>query len=186
MDRTFSVKRQMVLVGLGLLLAADLALAGYSLQSSTALRTPMAQLDSDSHRLGLLNADIERAEKIRHDLPATVADCNRFDASLLPASRGNSAVTFELDELAKKSGLQIQSLNLHHKEIVGRNLIQVDLDTLVSGEYANIVRFMNNLQRSQNFYIVESLNLQAEGQGGKPGGGMRIGLHMRTYFRTAA
>jgi hypothetical protein len=185
MDRTFSVKRQMILVGLGLLLAADLALAGYSWQSSTALRTPMAQLDSDSHKLGLLSADIERAEKIRHDLPATVADCNRFDASLLPASTGNSAITFELDGLAKKSGLQIQLLTLRHKEIIGRNLTQVDLDTTVSGDYANIVKFMNNLQRSQNFYIVESLNLQAEGQGGKTGA-MRIGLLMRTYFRTAA
>ena len=69
MDRSFSVKRQLVLVGLGLLLAADLTLAGYSLQASTALRTPMAQLDADPHKLGLLNADIERAEKIRHDLP---------------------------------------------------------------------------------------------------------------------
>jgi len=185
MDRSFSVKRQLVLVGLGLLLAADLTLAGYSLQASTALRTPMAQLDADSHKLGLLNADIERAEKIRHDLPATVADCNRFDASLLPASTGNSAITAELDELAKKSGLQIQGLALRHKELAGRNITQVDLDTTVSGGYANIVKFMNNLQRSQNFYIVESLNLQAEGQGGGPGG-MRIGLHMRTYFRTAA
>jgi len=185
MDRPFSLKRQMILVGLGLLLAADLALAGYSLQASTALRTPMAQLEADSRKLGLLSADIERAEKIRHDLPATVADCNRFDGSLLPASTGNSAVTAELDELAKKSGLQIQSLNFRHKEIAGRNLTQVDLDTTVIGDYTNIVKFMNNLQRSQNFYIVESLNLQAEGQSGKPGG-MRIGLRMRTYFRTAA
>ncbi len=133
MDRSFSVKRQLVLVGLGLLLAADLTLAGYSLQASTALRTPMAQLDADSHKLGLLNADIERAEKIRHDLPATVADCNRFDASLLPASTGNSAITAELDELAKKSGLQIQGLALRHKELAGRNITQVDLDTTVSG-----------------------------------------------------
>jgi len=61
----------------------------------------------------------------------------------------------------------------------------VDLDTTVSGGYANIVKFMNNLQRSQNFYIVESLNLQAAGQVGGPGG-MRIGVRMRTYFRTAA
>jgi Tfp pilus assembly protein PilO len=185
MDRSFSVKKQMILVGLGLLLAADLGLAAYSLQASTALRTPLAQLDAESRKLGLLSADIERAEKIRHDLPATVADCNRFDASLLPASTGNSAVTSELDGLAVKSGLQIQSLALRHKEVSGRNLTEVDLDTTVVGSYSNIVKFMNNLQRSQNFYIVESLNLQAEGQRGQPGA-MRIGLHMRTYFRTTA
>jgi Tfp pilus assembly protein PilO len=185
MDSSFPFKRRLIFIGLGLLLLADLALAGYSWQASTALRTPMAQLDSDSHKLGLLNADIERAEKIRHDLPATVADCNSFDASLLPASTGNSAITAELDELAKKSGLQIQSLALRHKDIGGRNLTQVDLDTTVSGEYSNIVRFMNALQRSRNFYIVESLNLQTEGQGGRASA-LRIGLHLKTYFRTIA
>jgi len=67
---------------------------------------------------------------------------------------GDSAITAELDELAKKSGLQIEALNLRHKEVVGRNLTEVDLETAVHGDYANIVRFMNNLQRSHNLYIV--------------------------------
>jgi Tfp pilus assembly protein PilN len=185
MDRSFSVKRRMIVIGLGLLLAADLALAGYSWQASTALRTPMAQLEADSHKLGLLNADIERAEKNRHDLPATIADYEHFDASLLSAATGDSAITGELDELAKKSGLQIRSLAFHYKEVPGRRLTLVDIDTAVIGDYTNIVKFMNNLQRSKNFYIVESLSLQAEAQGATPGA-MRIGLRMKTYFRNAA
>lgn len=185
MDRSFSVKRRMIMIGLGLLLAADLALAGYSWQTSTALRTPMAQLEAESHKLGLLNADIERAEKNRHDLPATIADYEHFDASLLPATTGDSTITGELDELAKKSGLQIQSLAFHYKEVSGRNLTQVDIDTAVNGDYTNIVKFMNSLQRSKNFYIVESLSLQAESQG-PAAGKMRIGLHMKTYFRNSA
>jgi Tfp pilus assembly protein PilO len=185
MERSFSVKRQLILVGLGLLLAADLALAAYSWQTSTALRTPMGQLKEDSHKLDLLNSDIERAERIRHDLPATVADYDRFDASLLPANTADSTVTAELDQLARKSGLRIQNLNFRYKALSGRNLTQLDLDTTVDGDYINIVKFMNNLQRSHNFYVVESLNLQAQGQGIGPGT-MRIGLKMKTYLRTAA
>lgn len=184
MDRSFSVKRQTILVGLGLLLAADLGLAAYSWQASTALRTPMAQLDADSRKLGILSADLDRAEKIRHDLPATIADCDRFDGTLLPASTGDSGVIVELDDLANKSGLQRQSLAFRHKEVPGRGLTQVDLDTTVSGNYSNIVKFMNNLQRSPNSYIVESLTLQQEGQ--TSSGVLRIGLHMKTYYRTAA
>ena len=184
MERSFTVKKQMILVGLGILFLADLALAGYSWQSSTALRTPIAQLEVDSRKLQLLNADIERAEKIRHDLPATIADCDRFDASLLPSSTGNSAIAAELDELARKSGLQIQSVNLRHKDILGRNLTQVDVESTVTGNYGSIVKFMNALQRSQSFYIVESLSLQSEAQGAP--GAMHIGVRLRTYFRTTA
>jgi hypothetical protein len=60
----------------------------------------------------------------------------------------------------------------------------VDLDTTVSGSYAAIVKFMNNLQRSKNNYIVESLSLQQEGQANSSA--LRVGLHMKTYYRTAA
>ena len=100
MADSFSIKKQTILVGLGLLLAADLGLAAYSWQTSTALRTPMAQLDADSRKLTLLSADIDHAEKIRHDLPATVADCDKFEASLPLSSTGNSAIDAELDDLA--------------------------------------------------------------------------------------
>lgn len=184
MDRTLTVKRRFILFGLAILLAGDVALAAYSWHAANATRRPMAALLADSKKLLLLNADIERAEKIRHDLPATIADCDRFEASLLPASTGNSAVAGELDELAKKSGLQIQSVTFKHKDLAGRNLTQVDLDALVSGDYANIVKFMNGLQRSPNSYAVESLSLQTAGPNSPDL--LRIALHMKTYFRTAA
>ncbi len=80
--------------------------------------------------------------------------------------------------------MQKQNLTFRHKEVVGRGLTEVDLDTTVSGGYANIVKFMNNLQRSKNNYIVESLSLQQEGQSNLTA--LRIGLHLKTYYRTAA
>lgn len=184
MDRHFTAKRRLILGGLGVLLLGDIALAAYNWHSSVIDRVPMAQLEADSRKLQLLNADIERAEKIRHDLPATIADYDKFDTTFLPASSGNSAVAAELDGLAKKAGVQIQAVGFRHQELAGRNLTQVDLDVTVNGDYASIVKFMNSVQRSKNFYIVQSLSLQADAQGNPSA--LHIGLHMRTYFRTAA
>ena len=184
MDRSLVVKRRMILVGLAILLAGDLALAFYSWHAATALRRPMASLVADSAKLKLLGADVDRADRIRHNLPATVAECDRFEGSLLPASSGNSSVTAELDDLAKKSGLQIQNVSFRHKDLPGRNLTEVELEASVTGDYSSIVKFMNGLQRSHNSYAVESLGLQAEGQNSP--NGLRVGLHMKTYFRTAA
>jgi len=184
MDSHFTAKRRLILTGLGLLLVGDVALAAYNWRSSVTERVPMTELEAQSRKLQLLNADIERAEKIRHDLPATVADYDRFDASFLPASTGNSAVTIEFDDFAKKSGVQIQAVGFRRTELPGRSLTQVDLDATINGDYASIVKFMNSVQRSKNFYIVESLGLQQEGQGGPLS--LHIALHLRTYFRTAA
>lgn len=184
MDGHFTAKRRLILVGLGVLLVGDVALAAYNWRSSVAERVPMAQLEADSRKLQLLNADIERADKIRHDLPATIADYDRFDAGFLPASTGNSAVAAELDGFARKAGVQIQAVGFRHTELAGRNLTQVDLDATINGDYVNIVKFMNSVQRSKSFYIVESLSLAQEGQGGPLG--LHISLRMRTYFRTGA
>ncbi|HVO57416.1 MAG TPA: GspMb/PilO family protein [Dongiaceae bacterium] len=184
MDRSFTLQRRLILTGIAVLVLADIALAGYSWHMATGMRVPMAQLEADSHKLQTLNADIERAEKIRHDLPATLADYDRFDASLLKASTGNSAVTSELDDFARKTGVQIQTLSFSHKEIPARGLTQVDMEASISGDYASIVKFMNLLQRSSTFYIVQGLTLQPEGQGSQTA--LRIGLHMKTFFRTAA
>ena len=58
MDRSITVKRRFILVGVSTLLLADLALAGYSWHMATALRTTMAQVTSDANKLKLLTADI--------------------------------------------------------------------------------------------------------------------------------
>jgi hypothetical protein len=185
MDRALVVKRRIILTGLVVLLAADVALAAYSWHAGNTMRKPMADLVADSRKLQLLRIDVDNADRIRHDLPTTVADCDRFEASLLPASTGNSTVTAELDDLSKKAGLQIQTLGFRHKELQGRNLTEVELEIAVNGTYSNIVKFMNSLQRSKNPYAVDSVVLQTGGQQSAPND-LHIGVHMKTFFRTAA
>jgi len=185
MDRALTVKRRMILAGLIVLLAGDVALAVYSWHMANSLRRPLAQLQSDERKLKLLQIDVDNADRIRHDLPTTVADCDQFEASLLPANAGNSAITSELDDLSKKAGVQVQSLQFRHKELPARNLTAVDLDVSVNGTYANIVKFMNSLQRSKSPYAVDAVTLQPGGSQNAPNE-LHIGLHMKTFLRTAA
>jgi len=185
MDRALIVKRRMILAGLVILLAGDVALAAYSWHMANSMRRPLVQLQADERKLKLLQIDVDNADRIRHDLPTTVADCDRFETSLLPSSAGNSAITAELDELSKKAGLQIQSLVFRHRELAPRNLTEVELDLSVNGSYANIVKFMNSLQRSKNPYAVDAVTLQAGGSQNSANE-LHIGLHMKTFLRTAA
>jgi hypothetical protein len=43
------------------------------------------------------------------------------------------------------------------------------------------VRFINGLERSKNFYVLDGLSLAAGS-----GGNLRLNLRLRTYFRTNA
>lgn len=184
MDRALTVKRRLIIVGLGVLLSGDLALAAYSWHVANSTRRSMAELIADDAKLRIYKFDVDNADKVRHNLPATLAECDRFEASLLAASTGNSAVTAELDELSKKAGLQIQTLIFRQKVLADRNLTQVEVDISVNGAYGNIVKFMNSLQRSRNPYAVDSVVLQTGSQ--QSPDELRIGLHLKTFFRTAA
>ncbi len=108
-----------------------------------------------------------------------------FEGSLIPAPKGYSAISEELADVARKNHVTIDDEKFHQKEISGRNLLELEIETSVGGDYGGIVRFLNALQRSKSVYIVDSLQVetQASGSGQTAPGALRVNLHLRTYFR---
>lgn len=186
MQRDFSVKKRVILTFLGILVAADIALGVYSYQLASVPRTPQAAFDKENLQLKLLRGDIEHAQSIRDDMPKTRKDCDKFEQSLPAASTGDSVIYSELYEIAAKSGLHIVALANKQKSVENRGLSEVSIEATVSGEYGSVVRFVNSLQRSPTFYILDGLALGSDTQEQKAGGPIRVTLHIRTYFREAA
>ena len=63
-------------------------------------------------------------------------------------------------------------------------MTEVVIDATVTGEYRNVVGFLNGLQRSSNLYQVDSLTLASENANQASANGIKVALHLRTYFRT--
>jgi hypothetical protein len=55
----------------------------------------------------------------------------------------------------------------------------------VKGDYRGVVRFLNELQRSKNFYAVEGLSAHSGSQTQGVRGALQVTLHIKTYFRAA-
>jgi len=186
MHRDFTLRKHVILVVLGVLLAADAGLALYSWQLASSPHTPQAEFDEQNLQLKVLRGGIKSAQSIKDDMPATRKDCEKFEHSLLPESTGYSLVTAELDEIAKKAGLQIVSRAFKQKEVENRGMAEVSLDATVNGDYGSVVKFVNGLQRSQSLYIIDSLALASDTQNRAAAGAIRVELRLRTYFRDAA
>ncbi|PYT78904.1 MAG: hypothetical protein DMG40_18490 [Acidobacteria bacterium] len=180
----FSLQKKLTLAGLTILIAADVLLALYALQSAT--KFSRNELAAQKAQIKLLKADVQRARAIQQSIPETKADCERFENSLFPSSAGYSAVTDEFTALEKSSGLQNASLDFRPKELPGRNIVEVELDVTVNGDYKAVVEFLNGLQRSHNFYIIDGLTLGSEQTGQNVAGALRVVLHLRSYFKNAA
>jgi Tfp pilus assembly protein PilO len=186
MHRDFTLQKRAILIVLGLFLAADLGLAIYSWQLSSSPQTPQREFDEQTTKLGVLKGDIKSAQSIKDNMPLTRSDCEKFERSLPAASTGYSSIEAEIDEIAKKSGLRVETRAQRQKEILNRGIAEVSIDATVSGDYGSVVRFVNGLQRSQRFYVVDGLALATDAQSQAAAGPIRVGLHVRTYFREGA
>jgi len=186
MHRDFTLQKRAILIVLGLLLAADIGLAIYSWQLASSPHTPQKEFDEQTLKLGVLKNDIKSAQFIKDNMPVTRKDCEKFEQSLPAQSTGTSSIEAELDGVAKKAGLQIETHTQRQKEIPSRGMVEVTIDATVNGSYAGVVRFVNGLQRSQRFYVVDGLALATDAQAQAAAGTIRVGLHVRTFFREGA
>lgn len=186
MSADFTFRKRLILVGVVLLVLADIVLAVYSGQLASAPLEPEKRIAAEMKQRDLLRADIKRAQQIRDNVPATQKDCDRFEQSLFPASAGYSAFISELGDAARKSGIQIESLTHKQTEIPNRGMTEVSIDATVNGNYKSVISFLNGLQRSPNLYSVDSLTLASENNNQASTNIIKVSLHLRTYFRTAA
>jgi len=186
MPRDFTTRRRVILGGVICLVAADLALAYYSFQLASEPVTTEKEFFKQEMQIRTRMASIARAEKIREDMPNTQQDCEKFEAMLLPASSGYSSVSSELDEIARKSGVVKQGVNFKATAIPERGLTEVAMESTIQGDYKNVILFLNGLQRSDRIYEIESLVLATQKETKGLANVIKVGLHLKTYFRTAA
>jgi Tfp pilus assembly protein PilO len=181
----FYVKKRIVLTLLVVLLVVDGALAYVNLKMNSARQTPQQVLATQTRQLKLLKADVERAAAIQKNIPQVLKQFDEFEEDLPPASRGYSVTSQELNDFARDTHLLIGDLKFHRKELAERNLDEVEIEATVAGDYNGIVRFINQLQRSKNVYILDTLQLESDTTGQGPANLLRISLRLRTYFRKA-
>jgi Tfp pilus assembly protein PilO len=184
MSRDFKFKKRLIVFLVSLLVAADLALGVYTWNLASA-QSAQQELGLLMRSRDLLKKDIQRAQEIRRDIPAVQKDCDAFEHSLFPESTGYSAVSAELSSLAAKSGLRLAGRNFNLKTVKGRDLTELNIDAQVTGDYHGVVRFLNGLQRSTNFYAVEGLSARSSAQAQGPKGALHVTVHLKTYFRAA-
>ncbi|MGA2481830.1 MAG: type 4a pilus biogenesis protein PilO [Candidatus Acidiferrales bacterium] len=178
----FPVQKRIILAALGVVLLLDVGLAVVSWKLATAPQTPSQALADLNTQVKLRRSDVDRASKIRKDMPEVRQDCDRFEHTLPQRTSGYSALLGNLDKLAQKAGLQTEGLTFKQTNIEGRGMTEIEVTATVNGDYPSVIRFINALQRSGDFYILDSLGL-ASGIQNSPGA-VRLNLKLKTYFRS--
>lgn len=167
-------------IALALVLALDLGLGFVLWQSySQGPQAMRAERDRLAIRAKLLRADVDRGEKIRASLPQAGKDCETFyRESFLDAATGYSRIESDLDTIASHSGVRTSGFSFKQKEIKERGVTEISINTAVEADYPAVIQFINGVERSKNFYLLDSLHLASATTGG-----IRLELELHTYFR---
>jgi len=172
------------MVALSVLLAADIGLCVFLWQTSRQGPEEMrAQRDRLMAQSKLLRADVARGDKIRASLPQVGQDSDDFyRESFLDEKTGYSDVELDLAAIAAKAGVKTTGFSFKRTEIKGRGVTEIQIGTTVDADYPAIVQFINGLERSKNFYMLDDLRLNSAST--TSGGGIRLELGLHTFFRS--
>jgi Tfp pilus assembly protein PilO len=125
-------------------------------------------------------ADNTRLERFKAELPSDEKQWDEFFTTHFhPAGAGYSAISEDLGDLSRSAGLRSEAISFHQHTPDARGLMQVDISTAVEGDYDSLVQFLNKLEHSENFYVLDSLALASSSLGK-----LRLNVQLRTYFRT--
>lgn len=163
------------------LVAADLALVcalwQIGRQGPQEMTARVARLAQEAK---LLRADVARGDKIRVSLPEAGRQCDAFyGKAFLDATTGYSQIESDLDSISRNAGVQTSGLAFKQKPVKDRGVTEIDVSTKVTADYPSLIRFINGIERSQNFYLLDGLTLHSA-----KSGVVDLDLDLHTYFRT--
>jgi Tfp pilus assembly protein PilO len=96
----------------------------------------------------------------------------------------DSDIAQELGKLASESGVKIQQAKYKQEDTESSGLIvPVAIEGNFAGDYLQLVRFINSLERSKLFITVDSVDLAAEGAGPVK---LQVSMHSYLYLRSGA
>jgi hypothetical protein len=172
--------RRRVKITLAILVLADVAAAGVLLSplvgSERSRNEEMKQLWKE---LQVRTREVEPLRGLDKKIVVARQQIDDFYKNRLPAQ--DSAISQEVGKLASQSGVKIGGIKYTSKdpEQVGLRRVVVEAD--LSGEYLQLVRFINALERDNLLFIIDSVEL-----GGAQGGAVKLQMRLETYLKAGA
>jgi Tfp pilus assembly protein PilO len=145
--------------------------AAVSSNSSDALSSKQVELKAlDMQTAPLRGLDkrvVESRQKIKE-----------FYADRIPANYSSFAT--RIGELQVKSGVRLSRLQYGQGK-PGPELTEIFLDASITGDYPEIMHFVNSLERDKTFFVVRQMALT-----GQQGGVVNLRLEVSTWLQNAA
>lgn len=117
------------------------------------------------------------------DIDQKLAQAQKDDAAFIQKrlSSRYSDVVEELGKLAKANHISITSVNYQTAPAKLDGLEALEMHAGLAGQYVDLVKFINSVERDKMFFIIDTVNLT-----GQNAAEVRLDVKLDTYLRSAA
>jgi type IV pilus assembly protein PilO len=156
--------RRKLKIAIGVLAALDLAalgvlfspLVGSAESRQEQMRSLTAELQGKTRTVAPLRGMDKKIELSKVQINQFYRD--RF-------SSNDSDVLAELGKLAQENSVRIVRAKYEKLESEGNGVTPLSIAGSFSGDYVQLMRFVNAVERSRTFFNIDSINLGSEGAG---------------------
>jgi type IV pilus assembly protein PilO len=168
--------RNRVKIGIAALVLVDVA-AIAMLMTPVAGSAEARQQELQQSWLQLKSRESAPWRGLDKKIPLAQHQIEDFYHDRFPAE--DSSIAADLGKLASETGVRMSAERYTHKDSEVEGLQRVEIEADLSGDYLQLVRFINALERNRLFFIVDNLEL-----GSEQNGVVKLQIKVETYLRT--
>jgi len=158
----------LLVIGLSVRLGMDWAATNS--RSTDALAGKQVELKALDLQTAPLRGLDKRVEETRAEMRA-------FYEKRIPPNY--SSISARIGDLEVASGVRLTRVQ-YTQGLPGPDLTEITMEAGISGEYPQIMRFVNSLERDQTFFVIRAMTLT-----GQQGGQVNLRLTVSTWLRRA-
>lgn len=163
-------------VGFAILLVGVIALAArFALDWAAVSQGTTEALTGKQVQLKALELQTAPLHGLDQRIAETREQIKQFYQKRIPPNY--STISEQIGNLEVKSGVRLTRVQYAQKP-VENNLAEITLDAGITGEYPQIMHFINSLERDKTFFVIRGMSLT-----GQQGGAVNLRLQLSTWLR---
>lgn len=173
------VRRRLRITVLGFLFLDAVLLALLFHRPGHTLPQQQQELERVRARRDAAQSAVTRMRELRSKMQGALQAGQEFaQGNFRARRRGFSAILADLEQQASENRLKPNGVTYRlNEETLQPGWTKVEVTLTVEGDYADLIRFINHLEQSDVFWIIDSLSVTSG-----MGKALRMSLQMGTYF----
>jgi len=171
--------RQKVKIAIGALLTVDVIAVAVLISplvgSAESRKNELTRLWQD---LQAKTRQVEPLRGIDKKIPVAAKQIDQFYADRIPTREYQVAQA--LGKIAKDNGVKLLGVKYSTEDTVAVDLRPLVIELNVEGNYPQLARFLNSLERDKVFFIVNGVQLE------ETNGPVKLGMKLETYLKAGA